>query len=215
MEPSEDGIDQQSDQQSESPPYSFVSFDVDETKECRLLELELFHHYGVVVSQGAFLGTHDRDVREMWRVHVPQLAIKHSHLLNAVLSLSALHLTILDPERANYADVHRSYFNKTVGEHRQLLAHITQDNADALCLTGSLISIQAFILLRRDFSISNYSVPLHWFRLSAGTKTIFKQAWPFISENGSVWLLQKLRRVSATPMLESSQSSIVLNSLLS
>ena len=198
-EPSEDGLDDE----SLSPPYSLVAFDSDETKDRRLLELELFHHYGAVVSQGPFLGTHDGDIREMWRVHVPDLAIKHSHLLNAVLSLSALHLTTVGPDRAEYADVHRRYFNKTVSEQRRVLANINQDNADALCLTSSLISIQAFVLLRRDSSVSNYSLPLHWLRLSAGIKTIFQQAWPFISENGKCMAAAK-----AAPSLSNAEARI-------
>ncbi|TGO15598.1 hypothetical protein BTUL_0038g00280 [Botrytis tulipae] len=147
-----------------NPPYDLdPSRELDitvarESKERRLLEMRLLHHFCTETVQKGFLSIHDEGVRDLWTKGAPTLAFDHPVLLNMMISIAALHLTKINPAAEDMADIHRMYFNAAVREHRQVIKNINKDNVEAVCLSTILIGLPAFILLQNN-NIGHYTVP--------------------------------------------------------
>jgi hypothetical protein len=54
-----------------------------------LLKLELIHHFGTTVYRTL---SDESIVQEVWQREVPAEALRHTHLMHAILAISALHL---------------------------------------------------------------------------------------------------------------------------
>jgi hypothetical protein len=134
--------------------------------------MQLLHHFVTATVKDKFLSGHDSKVVEVWTVHAPRLAFEHSYLLNAIISVAALHSAKLNPQNPAMAEVYRRYFNIAVREHRAIIASLGPANTDAVCLSASLISLLTF-MLRQNIEFGNYSPPLHYFYLSAGHRLVF------------------------------------------
>ncbi|KAF7959444.1 hypothetical protein EAE96_001061 [Botrytis aclada] len=167
-----------------------------ETKERRLLELRLLHHFCSETAQKEFLSIHDEGVREVWTKYAPTLAFDHPVLLNIMISVAALHLTKINPANEDMADVHRTYFNAAVREHRQAIQNIKKENVEAICLSTILIGLPAFILLQ-DNNVGHYTVPTQVFTLLSGNAVLFSQTIPILDPNSQLEAL-----ISAKPNMK-------------
>jgi len=174
---------------SPSPPYTTVedfSRRVSvETTERRLLELELMHHFTSSTVHSGFLSAHDEDILQMWWKKTPVLAFKHPFLLNVIISIAALHITKITPQRTDMADVHRIYFNAAVSQLRHAVQDINTENAEAVCISNILIALPSFILLQNPDSRS-YCPPFELFSILASNISLFAAAWPLLSESSPI-----------------------------
>ncbi|KAH8660753.1 hypothetical protein BGZ60DRAFT_112692 [Tricladium varicosporioides] len=173
---------------SSTPPYavSRENFPLSiESKERRLLELKLMHHFITSTVQKNFLSVHDEHVLDMWYSLAPALAIDHPVLLNIILSIAALHIFKVNPEELRMADIHRIYFNAAVSEHRNVIQDINPQNIEAVCLSTILIGLPAFMFLQNT-EIGSYSPPLQLFHLMEGTIIVFQTALPMLSDRSKV-----------------------------
>ena len=151
--------------------------------KCSLLELQLMHHYTYSTSQMDFMANHDPGIKDIYIRLAPILALKHECLMNALLASAALHMFKLDPERTEFADAHRRYFDAAVVDQRQAVTRINPDNADALCLAASFISLQALSVRP---GARGYSPPSVWLDLAAGNATLFQSAWKWLVESNQI-----------------------------
>ncbi|KAF7925469.1 uncharacterized protein EAE97_010550 [Botrytis byssoidea] len=125
-----------------NPPYDLdPSKELDitvarESKERRLLEMRLLHHFCTETARKGFLSIHDEGVRDVWTKGAPTLAFDHPVLLNMIISIAALHLTKINPAAEDMADVHRMYFNAAV------------------------LPTQVFALLRGNFVLFSQTMPM-------------------------------------------------------
>ncbi|KAH6674923.1 hypothetical protein B0J14DRAFT_24250 [Halenospora varia] len=173
---------------SPTPPYAVSqdNFSLSiESKERRLLELKLMHHFISCTVQRNFLSVHDEHVLDMWYALAPTLAIDHPVLLNIILSVTALHIFKVHPEQSEMADIHRIYFNAAVSEHRHVIQDINPQNSEAVCLSTILIGLPAFTFLQNT-EIGSYSPPLQLFHLMEGNVVVFQTALPMLSEGSKV-----------------------------
>ena len=155
------------------------------------------HHYSSVTSQQNFMANHDPGIKDIYIRLAPILALKHEGLMNALLAAAALHMYKLDPEKTEFCDIHRRYFNAAVIDQRQAVNRIDPDNADALCLAASFINFQALSMRPES---RNYSPPSVWLDLATGNKTIAQVAWTWLKESNQI-----LSIVSAEPNLRTFQ----------
>ncbi|KAI9744143.1 MAG: hypothetical protein M1818_002295 [Claussenomyces sp. TS43310] len=174
---------------SPSPPYRVIeTFELAlsvESTERRLLEMQLMHHFVTKTVRTDFLSIHDENILEMWSSTAPSLALKYPFLLNTILSIAALHITKIDPEQKDMADVHRAYFNAAISGHRHVIRDINPDNAEAVCIATILIALPPFILLQST-AVEEYAPPLQIFHLLAGNKPLFRQALPLVPRTSKV-----------------------------
>ena len=151
------------------------------SRQDRLLELQLMHHYTAVTSRESFIATHDAAVRDLYTYTIPAVALKHEPLLSAIFAVAALHLYKLDPSKTEYADVHRRYLEVALKSQRHAVESISSENADGVCLTASMIA--NLTLSTRLVTQEDYQPPSLWFDLASTHHTLFKTAWDLILES--------------------------------
>lgn len=131
---------------------------------------------------------------DIWQRVVPQMAFSgKTYLLDAILSVAALHLRSLNPEDKALIRASHAYSASTLAAYCAALnTGITHDNAEALFLTASLIAHQATAsrIFNKDDangdSTSRYAVPLAWFHAFQGVKTVVATSWQWIRNSTAV-----------------------------
>lgn len=121
----------------------------------------------------------------MWQNYAPILAFEHQFLLNAVISIAALHITKIQPDRQDMEDIHRTYYNAAISQHRHAVRELSPHNAEAVLISTILIALPAFILLQNRDAIC-YSPPLQLFYILAGNVPIFQLGLPLLSPSSKV-----------------------------
>ncbi len=90
--------------------------------------------------------------------------------MNAILATAALHLTEIDPSKTEFVDAHRRYYNGAITAQREAVNEINVGNADALCLTASLINMQALAVPPESHT---YALPSVWLDIATGNVALF------------------------------------------
>lgn len=120
-----------------------------------------------------------------------------TYLIDAILSVAALHLRFKNPEDKVMIEASHAYSASTLAQYcASLNKGITAENADALFLTSSLIAFQATAsrLFAKDDGdpadpgdpTSRYALPLTWFHAFQGVKTIVATSWQWIRNSATV-----------------------------
>lgn len=172
------------------PRLSRASVQVD-----RLMELRLLHQY--TTSTCHTLHTGSPTTQDIWQIAVPRMAFGGgSFLMDAMLSVAALHLRSQEPDDKALVRASHAYAASTLAEYCKLLDNgITADNAEALFLTATLIAFQASgsrIFLKEDADAnatepgSRYVLPLPWFHAFQGVKTVVTSSWQWIRTSTTV-----------------------------
>ncbi|KAF7532701.1 hypothetical protein G7054_g7720 [Neopestalotiopsis clavispora] len=94
------------------------------------VHLELLHNYTTATcyTLSAYV-----PLRTMWRINVPRLGFTTSFVMRAVLALSALHLSRLQPSKADfYLSIARSEHQVAMRTATELLRNVTAGNCSAL-----------------------------------------------------------------------------------
>jgi Fungal specific transcription factor domain len=108
---------------------------------------------------------------------VPQIANAHPSLLYALLSISALHLSRLEPEDLQLQTAHRTYHVLALQDHRFAINKLGDaKSADATCFTSTLIFINAYAALQDRVVEEPYEPPMQWLQVSNGARNIFQIA---------------------------------------
>ena len=171
----------------------------------RLLELRLLHQYATKTSLTFHLtapGSHDQSSIELWLSDVPKLAFDNDALLNIMLAIAALHTAKCNPEDWEAIHVYRKYLDLALRGHSNDVACLSNSNADAACLTSSLIRITAFAVLQ-ERPLVPYTPPIQWLDMTRGAGNIFKEAWKLIGEDDSSPASRAVKRL---PILKDSES---------
>ena len=154
-----------------------------ESKNRRLLELRLLHHYmkETLLSRSWFS---EQSAVETWATILPGLAFKHDALLYSMYAVAALHLSRLEPENAEAIDAYRSYLGLAIQQHRSDIAQMNNANSDAACLTSTLLRINAFAVLQ-ERPLSPYTPPIQFLQITSGALMVFHAAWSSIENDDS------------------------------
>ena len=155
--------------------------DIPESKSRRLLELRLLHNYLANLSQ-PFHGSQSEDVKAIWSVHVPQLAMKHENLLYTIFAGSALHLLRSSPNDSELSAARQSYLGMALREQRNAVSKLNSENADALCFSSVMILIDTFATLHGRV-LEPYSPPMEWLEMGRGAGAVFSIVLKSVPDN--------------------------------
>jgi hypothetical protein len=179
---------------------------IQESDERRLLELQLLHHYITEVTP-TFPSSCYKEVVDVWTGYAVSLALHHSFLLNAILSLSTLHLMHTYPassgtisangldlgqtsklQRPNCVaglkdplEVHRRYLTLAARQQSEALQNASSENAPALFLVSVLLSLESLSIMRdRTTESGVYEPPIHWLRMVHGIHQMTRAIYPLL-----------------------------------
>lgn len=125
---------------------------------------------------------------EIWLRVAPTLALEHPFLMNAILSISALHIAKTRPHFEDMSRTHSLYFSAALSQHRDAVQNLCSANAEAACISAILISLPPIALLQDKESqeLTTYSPPINIFKLLAGNIPLFTSALPFVPLTSTV-----------------------------
>jgi hypothetical protein len=148
-----------------------------------ILELELMHHFSTVV----YLTLSDESaVQDVWQHHVPMEAVRHHHLMHAILALSALHLQIIS-KNAEQAEKYRvpavQHYDVALSELQRLVVKVEETNCGSVLATATLLGFFSSACVR--FDDEEMKILLHmWYihQLLRGVFTIIDHTTPDFGE---------------------------------
>ncbi|KAH7130975.1 hypothetical protein EDB81DRAFT_599817, partial [Dactylonectria macrodidyma] len=150
------------------------------------LELELLHHF--TISTASTLST-ETQVRDLWRVIVPQIGFSTPYILNGILALSALHMARYNPARREFllsqASLHHA---ASLTEALPLIPSITSENCTHLFLFGVLtLFFNMASPMKTDdiLLVENRAVP-EWLYLLRGIGTLVDADSAILSSSASL-----------------------------
>ncbi|KAH8590093.1 hypothetical protein B0O99DRAFT_522052 [Bisporella sp. PMI_857] len=89
-------------------------------------DFELMHHF--CTTTWSTMGMRE-DMRQVWRVVIPQEGYSHPFLMHGILALSALHKAYLLPDkRLRYLTLGAHHYTCGQGVYRKLMANVTDEN---------------------------------------------------------------------------------------
>lgn len=107
-------------------------------------ELELLHHFSTVTY--ATMAIRD-DLRRMWQIDVPKMALKQSFLMHSIFSVTALHIASSSAEnQALYTGRAIHHYSIALEEYSNKLKGITKENNCSLIICASLTVVFALSL---------------------------------------------------------------------
>lgn len=148
-------------------------------------ELELMHHFSTVTY--ATLATRN-DLRQMWQIQVPRLALKQKYLIHGLFSVAALHMA------HSHLDNQSSYIDRAIRHHDisirgfslELQGNITKENIASLFSCAAMTAMFAFSLaiLRPHEEPSRPIEELFGiFTLLRGMPVVIGEMWNLVKES--------------------------------
>ncbi|KAF4585342.1 C6 zinc finger protein [Ophiocordyceps camponoti-floridani] len=192
----------------------------------RLLELRLLHHFTVSTANTLFFRPSSPD--HVWQRAVPLLAFQQGwpYLMDAILSVAALHLRTLSPDDNVLARASITYSSTCLTAYCSAVERgITAANAEALFLTATLIAFRsaASRLFLKDDSDpdaapdnTRYVLPMAWFHAFQSFKSIISTSWHWIQDSQVVKAVidsQPTWKQDSTPLEDDSFFAHLLDGL--
>ncbi len=142
--------------------------EIPESKSRRLSELRLLHHYMTDTSYSIILPD---DRSSDWAALTPPVAFKHESLLYGIYAVTSLHLSRLHPNEPNHFITYEDYLGPCLIIHRDNVATLNAENADAAMLTASMLRCCSLAMLqvRNLEKDGKYVPPVEWLTLNFGT----------------------------------------------
>lgn len=101
-----------------------------------LEHMELLHHYTSLTSQ-TFSST--AQAREVWQDRVPRLAMDADYVLQALLAVSALHLSQIRPHaRSSYWSTGVKLYHAALSKAQKEMENVTEENCTAIYIFSML-----------------------------------------------------------------------------
>jgi Fungal specific transcription factor domain len=161
-------------------PQIFGAPEIPESKERRLTELTLLHHYQTVTSYT--VNRPDQYTKE-WSIKIPRLAFKHDALLYAIYTCASLHLASLEPQEPKHVENYQKYLGLCLRLHRDDVAKLSTANADAAMMTSTILRVCTFALLQERV-LEPYIPPIEWLHMNSGTgHGLAVASWKYIKDD--------------------------------
>ena len=154
-----------------------------ESRVARLLELRLLHRYMSETSTTltVFAGNIEEQ-KYWWTVAWPRKAFEHDALLYSIYTITALHWSKLEPDNEEATAAHRKYLDLTLSCHRDDVANLNEKNADAVCLTSTMVRFCISSgLSTRD--LEPYTPPSAWLKSTQASGQVWASSWQWIENN--------------------------------
>ena len=168
---------------------------VAESKQRRLMELRLLHHWMAFVTR-PFLNTPSPRWGELWRMDLPLIAFQSDAVLHALLAMSATHLLRTIPENGGdhgrLLQARDQYLVIALREQRAAPEDLHADNVDELSFAALLITLNAFSMLR-ERAIGAYEPPMTWLEMGRGAGSVMRKAAELMGKNSGAKLGEIIR----------------------
>ncbi|KAE9379549.1 hypothetical protein N431DRAFT_364787 [Stipitochalara longipes BDJ] len=153
----------------------------EQSKAHHLLELRLLHRYMSETLPSLIVGNSER-LKYLWTIPWPRKAFEHDALLNAMYAIAALHWTKLELQSEEAREAYRKYLDLTLSGHRDDVANLSKENADAVCLTSALVRTCIFSeLSSRD--LEPYTPPSVWLKSTQASGNVWAASWEWIADD--------------------------------
>lgn len=130
-----------------------------ESRDRRLLELRLLHHFITKTSLHYISDEANMPaVRATWTIFCSDLCFKHETLLYSMLALSALHMIKTESTDLDLLCAHRKYLDLGLRAHQRQVQTLNQETADATCMTSNILRMLGLAILS-ERPISPYGPP--------------------------------------------------------
>ncbi|KAB8253779.1 hypothetical protein BDV32DRAFT_133503 [Aspergillus pseudonomiae] len=141
---------------------------------------ELMHHY--CTSTCTTLSDRE-DIHHVWRIEVPKIAYSYEFLMHGILSLSALHLSYVKPEKHSHY-LTSSTFHMALGlqTFRTILRKPTAENCFALFAFSSVIMVWICGVPTDSKDAQPLSSVIEMFNLSRGITSLL-EFFPLIQKS--------------------------------
>ena len=138
-------------------------------------DFALFHHF---TSVTAHIIANDNAESSPWKNTVPALATDYPYLLRAILAVAAVHLSLLNPDKAHYRRLAAEHQAKSISLFKTALGNHSPDIAAPLFATSALYATYYFATSRDPASLlftTDPPGPPVWVLPSRGCAAIFLQ----------------------------------------
>ncbi|KAI1817416.1 hypothetical protein GGS20DRAFT_582552 [Poronia punctata] len=138
----------------------------------RSLEMRLFFHY-TQFTAAQLPAAYGNTTKELWLDKAPQMAFRSDMLLDAIMTISAMHLQDLSPGDPKLPMVITHYLDRTLAKHRYNLAHPDPGMIGPMVLTAFLVCVTSWLLTHRSSLASEpYRIPVNVFAFTRGCCTL-------------------------------------------
>lgn len=171
-------------------------------------DLELLHHF---TTETCFTLSDRRESHELWRITVPQEAFNYDFLMRGILAISALHLSVLRPDKQDhYTQIAVKQQDIALSSFRSIMSEIDQSNCDAFFALSSLIVVYGFESPKASSSLGLFdykgSHSDEWLPLIRGVNSVIQSVWEWIKIGRMRGLLhdhqQETPQTSLPPVLD-------------
>jgi hypothetical protein len=135
-------------------------------------DLELLHNFS---TSTCYTITRVPEIRNIWRISVPQLAFSHDFVMHAILALSALHLARYRPDKVDFhVSQAVSHYQAALGVATSILLHVNEENCSALHIFSSVTCIIALASPQKpgNFFLVGEQGVAEWLLLVRGVRSI-------------------------------------------
>lgn len=87
------------------------------------------------------------------------------------------------------ARAHRLYLNTAVRQQREAISNLCCSNADAVFMASLLLSYQSLRLIPDQSTLSSYSPPIQWLKMTKAIATITEAARPMVQNDSMIALM--------------------------
>jgi hypothetical protein len=144
-----------------------------------------------------------------WATLIPPLAFKHDSLLYAIYAVTSLHLSHLHSNEPNHFMKFQEYLGHCLRIHRDNVATLNVNNADAAMLTATILRVCSLAVLQlRDLEEEGkYVPPVEWLVMNFGTgHGLSVAAWKFLMHDENSVMRKMIS--NDTPGLDPSSRSL-------
>ncbi|KAK5061005.1 hypothetical protein LTR84_007546 [Exophiala bonariae] len=143
-------------------------WEISESKDERMMQLELLHHYHMYICT-PFKVAQSPIVEATWQNDVPTIAFENDNLLYAIFTISATFMLRAQPLNTELQIRRDRYLALTLQCQRNAVDELSQRNADAISFTALLIQMNSFAMLHERINpICGHEAITEWLKTGPG-----------------------------------------------
>lgn len=134
-----------------------------------LRDLELLHHF---TTSTCLTLSQEPSLKALWRINVPQIGFQYEYVMHCLLSIAALHMAYLLPEkREYYTSQGTTHHHNGLRLATSLIANVTNENCEPLYIFSTMTLFITIATSRTsdDFLLLGNETNGGWLELLKGT----------------------------------------------
>jgi hypothetical protein len=109
------------------------------------------HHFS---TSTCFTLSNNTEIREIWRTSIPRIGFKRPYVLQALLTLSALHIARYRPEKRSFYEAYAAReIESALRKASGLISNITEENCSAVLTFSLLATLNSLATPRKESNL--------------------------------------------------------------